>query len=325
MNSKSSIINSFHNGSGFALVLVAALAAEVNQTMAQLKSITSENTSPSFGVFQILRQLGASLLAITVLLVLVGTMIGLSGCGKAKSSSNQVSSSSSQSKSPEVAVNPPVTTPEKSAVVAKKKPAVRRAHVVAYTSSTYGVSFRFPGEYNLTTPGDDQTSTLAEGVPTNFVQPGAVTLATLELPSSFSTSFFSVSANKMLTSQECQQFAVPDASDVAGNSPVDSNDVSIPSKTSIHDVQFSKVENATEEEDVKYYHHFEPNHDGSGGTCYEFALGVEQAHVTSKALDYTNLFDKLDRIMDTVKIKSESSPAVATTVPGHQSDGLSPQ
>lgn len=293
--------------------------------MAQLKSIHSENTSPSFGVFQILRQLGASLLAITVLLVLVGTMIGLSGCGNAKSSSNQVASSS-QSKQPEVAVNPPVTTPEKPVVVAKKKAVVRRARTVAYSSSVYGVSFRFPGEYNLTTPGqDDQTSTLAEGVPTNFVQPGGVTLATIELPGGPSTSFFSVSANKMLTSQECQQFAVPDPADIAGNSPVDSSDSSIPSKTSIHDVQFSKVENATEQEDVKYYHHFEPNHDGSGGTCYEFAMGVEQGHVTSKALDYSELFDRLDRIMDTVKIKSESSPAVATTVPGQQSGGLSPQ
>lgn len=293
--------------------------------MAQLQSIHSENTSPSFGVFQILRQLGASLLAITVLLVLVGTMIGLSGCGKAKSSSNQVTSSG-QSKQPEVAVNPPVTTTEKSAVVAKKKPVVRRARTVAYSSSVYGVSFRFPGEYNLTTPGqDDQTSTLAEGVPTNFVQPGGITLATIELPGGSSTSFFSVSANKMLTSQECQQFAVPDPTDIAGNSPVDSSDSSIPSKTSVHDVPFSKVENATEQEDVKYYHHFEPNHDGSGGTCYEFAMGVEQGHVTSKALDYSELFDKLDRIMETVKIKSESSPAVATTVPGQQSGGLSPQ
>lgn len=293
--------------------------------MAQLQSIHSENTSPSFGVFQILRQLGASLLAITVLLVLVGTMIGLSGCGNAKSSSNQVASSS-QSKQPEVAVNPPVTTPEKSAVVAKRKPVARRARTVAYSSSAYGVSFRFPGEFNLTTPGqDDQTSTLAEGVPTNFVQPGGVTLATIELPGGPSTSFFSVSANKMLTSEECSQFAVPDPADIAGNSPVDSSDSSIPSKASIHDVQFSRVENATEQEDVKYYHHFEPNHDGSGGTCYEFAMGVEQGHVTSKALDYSELFDKLDRIMDTVKIKSESSPAVATTVPGHQSGGLSPQ
>ncbi|HEY6250039.1 MAG TPA: hypothetical protein VI685_08755 [Candidatus Angelobacter sp.] len=291
--------------------------------MAQLKSFNSNSTTHSFGVFQILRQLGASLMAITILLILVGTIIGLSGCSNAKSNEKSASSSTQSNQVP-VKVNPPVTIPEKPVVTAKKKPVVRRARTVAYTSSTYGVSFRFPGEYNLTTPGqDDQTSTLAEGIPTNFVQPGGVTLATIELPSGSSTSFFSVSAHKMLTSQQCRQFSVPDAFDAAANSPVDSHDVSIPSRTTIHDVEFAKVENATEQEDVKYYHHFEPNHDG-GGTCYEFAMGVEEGRVSSKTLDYSDLFDKLDRIMATVKINSESSPAVATTGTG-QTGSPSPQ
>ena len=294
--------------------------------MAKLQSSNSASATRNLAVFEILRQLGASLLAITVLLILAGTIIGLSGCAKSKTSNDKVASSSSQSNQSPVAATLPVTPVEKPAVTVKKKSPVRRARTVAYSSSAYGVSFRFPGEFNLTTPGEDgETSALAESVPSNFVQPGAVTLATIELPGGSSTSFFSVSANKLLTSQECQQFAIPSSSDVAANSPVDSNDSSIPSKTSIHDVEFAKVENATEQEDIKYYHHFEPNHDGSGGTCYEFAMGVEQSRVTSKALDYQDLFDKLDRIMTTVKINSEPSSAVATTVPAHQSGGLSPQ
>lgn len=292
--------------------------------MAQLKSSNSVSATRSLPVFEILRQLGSSLLAITILLVLVGTIIGLSGCTKAKTSNEKVANSSAQSNQAPVAATLPLTVSEKSA--AKKKSPVRHARTVAYSSSAYGVSFRFPGEFNLTTPSQDgEISALPESVPTNFVQPGADTLATIELPSGSSTSFFSVSANKLLTSQECQQFAIPSSSDIAANSPVDSNDPSIPSKSSIHDVEFSKVENATEQEDIKYYHHFEPNREGSGGTCYEFAMGVEQSRVTSKALDYSELFDKLDRIMSTVKINSEPSSAVATTVPTHQTGGLSPQ
>lgn len=294
--------------------------------MAHLESIHSKGATRSFGAFQLLRQLGASLLAITVLLVLVGTILGLSGCTKAKNSTDKGASSSSQSSQAPASAKPPVTTGEKPAVAARKKPASRQVRTVAYSSSAYGVSFRFPGEYNLVTPGQEgENSSLPESVPKNFVAPGGVTLATIELPSPTSTSFFSVSAHKMLTSLQCQEFALPDASDVAANSPVDSNDVSIPGKTSIHDVEFSRVENSTEQEDVKYYHHFEPSRDGSTGTCYEFALGVEQGRVTSKALDYSDIFDKLDRIMASVKINSETSSAVATTTPAHPSSSLNPE
>src|SRR5215472_3497274 len=300
--------------------MVLRQAAEVNLTM---KSFNS-NATLRGGVLQILRKMATSVLAITAVLVLVGTVIGMSGCsGKKSSKDPSVSSSRQDSSQTQAAATPALTTVEKPAVTARKK-TVRRARTVAYSSGTYGVSFRFPGEYTLTTPGgDDSKSTLAEGVPTNFVQPGGLTLATIELPSGSSTSFFSVSAHKGLTSQQCQQFGVPDPSDVAGNSPVDSNDGSIPSKANIYGVEFAKVENATEQEDVKYYHHFEPGHDVNSGTCYEFAMGVEESRVSSRTLDYSELFDKLDRIMATVKIKSEP-PAVTATVPTHES-GTAPQ
>jgi hypothetical protein len=152
-----------------------------------------------------------------------------------------------------------------------------------------------------------------------------VTVATIEMPSDSATSFFSVSANPGVTSAECEQFATPTPADIAGNSPVDESDGSLPSKTSIHGVEFTKVENASEEEDVKYYHHFEPRVDGTVGTCYEFAMGVEQEHVSSKTLDYPQLFDKLERVMATVKIKSQETPTVTATVPGREGNGTSPQ
>ena len=291
----------------------------------QTKSIHSNTASFGSGVLAIMRTIGMTVITITAVMVLVGTMLGLAGCSGSKGkgvNSQPKQEATSLPKDP--LVTPAVTTTtSKPAVTAKKKSPVRRARAVAYSSSTYGVSFRFPSEYNLITSKDDELSIFPEPVPTNFIQPGGVTLATLELPGTSSNSFFNVSAHKGLSYQQCHQFAVPDPSDMAGNSPLNSHDESIPSRTSLHGVDFSKVENSTEQEDVKYYHHFEPGNDGVSGTCYEFALGVEDLQINSKILDQPELFDKLDRIMATVKIKQE--PSVTATVPAREANGTGPQ
>lgn len=150
-------------------------------------------------------------------------------------------------------------------------------------------------------------------------------MATVDLAGGPATSFFSVGANKGVNSEQCSQFSIPSPSEVAGASPVDESDSSIPSKTSIHGVEFTKVENATEQEDVKYYHHFEPGSDGVSGTCYEFALGVEQSRVSSKTLDYSELFDKLERVMATVEIKPHEPATVTATVPVREPSTTDPQ
>ena len=52
-------------------------------------------------------------------------------------------------------------------------------------------------------------------VPMNFVQPGGVALAAVELPETgflntdFSSAFFNVSVHKTLTADQCNEFAVP--------------------------------------------------------------------------------------------------------------------
>jgi hypothetical protein len=68
-------------------------------------------------------------------------------------------------------------------------------------------------------------------------------------------------------------------------------------------VEFAKAESFTDQSEARYYHHFE------NGACYEFALGVEDAPGTTKPVDHLQVFDKLERIMTTVKIKSEPVPA----------------
>lgn len=296
--------------------------------MAQSNSFNSKATSLGSGILQVARMTATSVIAITAVLVLAGIALGLTGCSKEKS--NKSSVSSSQPNAGQEVSKPQTessTQPATSQPVAKKRTSTpKRASTLTYSSNTYGVSFRFPSQYELSTPGNaDVKSTLSEDVPKNFAQPGGVTVATIELPSGSATSFFNVSANKGVTSEQCEQFSIPSPSDLAGNSPVDENDESIPSKTNIHGVEFTKVENATEQEDVKYYHHFEPGSGGMDGTCYEFALGVEQSRVSSKTLDYQELFNKLERVMATVKIKSNEDSTVTATVPNHEQSGTSPQ
>jgi hypothetical protein len=87
---------------------------------------------------------------------------------------------------------------------------------------------------------------------------------------------------------------------------VDANDDSIlPVRTNVLGVEFAKAENVTDQSEARYYHHYE------NGSRYEFALGVEDAPGTTKPVDHLQVFDKLERIMTTVKIKSEPAPAVA--------------
>jgi hypothetical protein len=94
--------------------------------------------------------------------------------------------------------------------VVRKKPAT-----VNYTDKTYGVSFEYPRRYAIET-GDAATQlVLSNPVPMNFVQPGGVALAAVELPETgfantdFSSAFFDVSVHKTLTADQCTEFSVP--------------------------------------------------------------------------------------------------------------------
>src|SRR5437016_2952911 len=99
---------------------------------------------------------------------------------------------------------------------AQKKPVVRRKPAtVNYADKTYGVTFEYPRRYAIET-GDAATQLImSSAMPMNFVQPGGVALAAVELPETnyvntdFSSAFFNVSVHKSLTENECGQFAVP--------------------------------------------------------------------------------------------------------------------
>jgi hypothetical protein len=103
---------------------------------------------------------------------------------------------------------------------AKKKSAPRKPAIVNYTDKTYGVTFEYPRRYAIET-GDAATElVMSNPVPMNFVQPGGVALAAVELPETnyantdFSSAFFNVSVHKTLTVDQCGEFSVPQPKNV---------------------------------------------------------------------------------------------------------------
>jgi hypothetical protein len=239
--------------------------------------------------------------------------IALDGCSGNKNHKTEMASSSHISEpagSGQGALSPTLRDLSTPTVTAKKKPVRERPSTIGYSDSIYGVSFRYPRTYSLMTPEKIKLNRSLEEIPTNFVQPGGVNIATIGLTGGHATSLFQLSVYKGLAEQQCGEFAVPDASDVAGNSPVDTSDGSIPVKVSLRGEEYTKVENGTEHNDLRYYHHFE------NGACYEFVMAVEEAPGNTTPVDHFELFDKLERIMATVKIKTDPVAPVTASVPG---------
>src|ERR1700728_3866422 len=98
---------------------------------------------------------------------------------------------------------------------APKKVVHKQPATVNYADKAYGVSFEYPRRYAIET-GDAATELVASNpIAMNFVQPGGLALAAVELPEStfantdFSSAFFNVSVHKTLTADQCAEFAVP--------------------------------------------------------------------------------------------------------------------
>jgi len=258
---------------------------------------------------------GAATAAATAVLALM-VVLDFNGCSKSNSKNTQVqptSQSVQNTGTPAVAQSQPVDQlGKKVEAVIEKKKAIKHASTATYKNSTYGISFRYPKTYTMLTPEkDSKESAWPDPVAMNFTEPGGETLTTLVLPGTRVASYFKASVNKGVTAEQCGKFATtPEPSEASTNPPVDAEDDSIvPVKTNILGVQFAKAESVTEQSEARYYHHFE------NGACYEFALGVEDAPGTTKPVDHLQVFDKLERIMTTVKIKSDPVPVVATSEP----------
>jgi hypothetical protein len=106
---------------------------------------------------------------------------------------------------------------------APKKIVKKRPATVTYADQTYGVTFEYPRKYGLET-GNAATELVASSpLPMNFVMPGGVALAAVELPETafadtdLSAAYFNVSVNKDVTAEQCREFAVPMPKEVASS------------------------------------------------------------------------------------------------------------
>jgi hypothetical protein len=255
----------------------------------------------------------------------IGFAIALDGCSSKDKKPAQTAQNQNVQPSVAVAQPTPVASPTPEPV-AKKKAVVKKPSTVIYADHTNGISLRYPRKFTLTT-GEKAKNDVAmeERLPMNFVQPGGVNVTSIELPGDVTSSTFDIRINKNLTADECGKFAEPGVSDVGSNLPVDSTDVLAPSKLSMNGLDFTRAENVTERTDARYYHHFEGSAENKSGVCYEFALAVEDSLNTTKAVDHQDQLDKLERILSTVKIKSETAPAVTASVPVQPVNGSNPQ
>jgi hypothetical protein len=136
------------------------------------------------------------------------------------------------------AVSPmPAPAVQAAAKPAPKKVVSKRPATVNYADKTYGVTFEYPRRYAIET-GNAAADLLASNpMAMNFVQPGGVALAAIELPETgfantdFSSAFFNVSVNKSLTADQCTEFAVPQPKGAAVVSSTESASNSVATST----------------------------------------------------------------------------------------------
>jgi hypothetical protein len=264
---------------------------------------------------------GAGLLAITVMSGVF--LLITNGCSKGSKTasnaieppvSNPIATGPMSAPAPVVATVPaPVVTPKPA-----RKRVQRAAPMTTYSEPNYGLSFRYPKNYILKSGDEKPADRAGLGPPqTNFIQPGAVTVASLELPrasypgTDFTAGFFSVSVNSAISRDQCEQFAFP-------KSEHPENEPGNVSKVKIAGMEYSMVEDfgdsTSKEPHLKYFHHFE------NGSCYEFSMGlgtVDSNIAGLKPVNRSLVFGKLEQILASVKLQPVEVPEVAKDAPAH--------
>ncbi|PYX48542.1 MAG: hypothetical protein DMG79_11565 [Acidobacteria bacterium] len=296
------------------------------------RTIAPTSSSVSWGKQLTTKNIGA--LVFAAILIVCSLTVGCSNDKPQPISNNQVP----------VTQPPSPTQPE--AKPAPKKAVHKKPATVNYTDQNSGLTFEYPRRYAIET-GSAATDLLASTpLPMNFVQPGGVALAAVELPETsfantdFSSAFFDVSINKALTADQCSEFAVPQPKVVttaaapvpsgastgtatatpAQSTPTQAASAQVEpassSKLMLGDIELRATEAVSGEgarqSDSKYFHVFQ------NGACYEFALNVttdasEEGVV--KHVDRDKVFNRLEQIMATVKINPVVAPEVTAEAP----------
>ncbi len=263
----------------------------------------------------------AGTLLFAVLLIVCSIAVG---CSSDKPQPASTTNQSGMTQPTATAINTPTSAPPAPAMQAATKPlhkkVVRKAPVtVTYADKASGVSFQYPRKYSLETGDAAEKLLSSDPAPMAFVQTGGVAVAAVAVPESaypnsdLRSAFFNVSLNNALTEEQCGKFSVP-----PGATAPDSAAPTTPrlSKLMIGDMELQGTENlasqGTREEASKYYHVFE------NGTCYEFALKVATTGVETeggKHVDREEVFQRLEKILATVKIKAAAEVTASAPVP----------
>jgi hypothetical protein len=248
----------------------------------------------------------------------VALFLGVSSCSR--KSGAPVGSASNQPASIGPAAKPPQEiTPPTPPTSAKKKARKARRTTATYVNKTYGVSLSYPTKYSLNVGDKAQLSWPELGpVEMDFVKSGGTTLAALQLPENsypetdFASGFITLSVSTNISSDECSQFAFPQAN---------SKENVTPSKVRVGSIDFEQVESLAgdaRQADAKYFHV------SQNDTCYEFTLGLGTTRAGIEdgviPVDREQVFSKLERILGTVKIETkapavEASPASPSKTP----------
>jgi len=207
------------------------------------------------------------------------------------------------------AANSGANTPTAATPEAPKKAKKHRPANATYVNGVYGVSFSYPRKYSLQSGSkkSDSASASSMPVPANFLKPGAIEIASVDMPddsypdTDFSSALLNVSVNSGMTAAECAQF-VPAGKDSEAAKAV---------TVKLGSNEFSELEQMNGEtnrqSDLKYFHVFK------NGACYEFALDVETSRKADEDLaqvDRGKIFQQLEKILTTARIKDIELPGI---------------
>jgi hypothetical protein len=287
-----------------------------------------------------------SVLVFAAVLIICSVTVGCSSeQPKPVSSNQQIPATQTQSQL-QMEPAPAAIAPAESKPAAKKRVVHKKPATANYTDKTYGVTFEYPRRYAIETGDAAAELLMSNPVAMNFVQPGGIALAAVELPETglantdFSSAFFNVSVHKNLSADQCNEFAVPQpkpepksesatSSSEAGKQETTaksdaqsatsetkpSNEMASNSKLMVGDMQLRATEavsgEGTRQSDSKYFHVYQ------NGACYEFALNVTtdaSAEGLVKHVDRDKLFTRLEQILATVKI-NPVTPEVTAEAP----------
>ena len=201
----------------------------------------------------------------------------------------------------------------------KKAVKKHRPTTATYVNGNYGVALTYPRKYSLQSADKQKEAP----VQTGFAKPGAVEIASLDMPdglypeTDFSSALLNVSVHQGLSEQECGQFAQPSDGTVdaktAETKPTSQSaaDSSKPTSVKLGSNQFTELEQMSgsgdRQSDLKYFHLFKND------ACYEFALDVETSRKADEDIaqvDRSKIFKQLEKILTTARIKDVELPGV---------------